>query len=136
MTIDSVPEEEDVLIMVGDWNARVGNTERSDTDSEWEGVQGCHGVGKMNESGERFLSFCAMNSLSILNTYFQKNIHKLTWQHPGNKQWHCIDYILMRQSRSATCAMMPMCCGQLSFGQITSFLDEAQTLPSIKETSD
>ena len=70
VTIDSVPEEEDVLIMVGDWNAKVGNTERSDTDSEWEGVRGCHGVGKMNESGERFLSFCAMNSLSILNAYF------------------------------------------------------------------
>lgn len=44
VTFDFVPE--DVLIMVGDWNARVGNTEKSDTDSEWEGVRGYHGVGK------------------------------------------------------------------------------------------
>ena len=35
----------------------------------WEGVREYHGVGKRNESGDRLLSFCAMDSLSILNTY-------------------------------------------------------------------
>lgn len=40
--------------MVGDWNARVGNSARNDVDSEWEVVREYHGVGKMNESGERF----------------------------------------------------------------------------------
>ena len=32
-TIDSVSDE-DILIVVGDWNARVRSTERSNTDSE------------------------------------------------------------------------------------------------------
>ena len=86
VTITSVPEE-DVLIKVGDWNARVGNPERSDTDRGWEGILRYHGVGKMNGSGEKFLSFCAMNSLSILNTYFhKKNIHKFTGA-SSNIQW-------------------------------------------------
>ena len=43
-------------------------------------------------------SWCALNSLAVMNTMFEKkNIHKYIWQHPGSKQWHCIDYIIMRQ---------------------------------------
>jgi len=39
-----------------------------------------------------------------MNTCFKKkNIHKYTWQHPGNKQWHCIDYVIMRQKQRKLC---------------------------------
>ena len=64
--------------------------------SSWDGQKGCHGVGKMNESGEALLSFCALNELVIMNTTFEKKdiqyVSKYTWEHPGSKKWHCIDY--------------------------------------------
>ena len=40
----------DVLLLVGDFNTRVGSSERQDI-SRWEGVRGYHGVGRRNESG-------------------------------------------------------------------------------------
>jgi len=50
------------------------------------------------------LTFCALNGLSVMNTWFEKSdIYKYTWQHPGSKRWHCIDYILMRQSQRKYC---------------------------------
>ena len=46
----------------------------------------------------RMVLYCALNCLSIMNTYFEKrDVHKYTWQHPGSKLWHCIDRIVMRQ---------------------------------------
>ena len=62
------------------------------------------GVGKINESGELLLSFCALNQLCVMNTMFEKKrIQQYTWQHPGTKNWHCIDYVLMRQSQHYFC---------------------------------
>jgi len=58
-----------MLILVDDFNARVGNTPREE-DSVWHGVRGYHGVGEMNESGENLLSFCAMNELVVMNAMF------------------------------------------------------------------
>jgi hypothetical protein len=41
-------------------------------------VRGCHGVGRINESGEALLSWCASNGLVVMNTvYEKKDIHKL-----------------------------------------------------------
>ena len=56
-SLNSVPKD-DLLILVGDFNARVGSTPREE-DSVWHGFRGYHGVGEMNESGESLLSFCA-----------------------------------------------------------------------------
>ena len=42
-------------------------------------------MGKMNGAGADLLSFCALNELTIMNTYLEKKeIHKFTWQHPGS----------------------------------------------------
>ena len=83
--IDGVAEE-GVLMIVGDFNARVGSSERQEEEDKWNDVLGCHGVGRINESGEALLSWCALNSLVVMNTTFEKkNIHKYTWQHPGCK---------------------------------------------------
>ena len=46
MTIDKVLER-DLLMIIGDWNARVGFQL---IDDQWEGVLGKHGLGKANEA--------------------------------------------------------------------------------------
>ena len=98
--LDQVSER-DVLVVMGDWNARVGSSVGR---GQWDGVIGRHGLGKMNEAGLFLLSFCATNNLSIMNTFFEKrDIYKQSWQHPGTKVWHCIDFILMRQSQRKKC---------------------------------
>ena len=45
---------EDVLLIVGDLNARVGSG--NDGGDEWDAVLGRRGVGQMNEAGEVLLS--------------------------------------------------------------------------------
>ena len=69
VVISSVPSN-DVLLVMGDFNARVGCVSNSTSESLWDGVQGSFGVGKINESGESLLSFCALNQLCVMNTMF------------------------------------------------------------------
>ena len=45
----------------------------------WREVRVRHGVGSCNEAGERFLEFCAVNGLTIMNTWFKKpQVHLAT----------------------------------------------------------
>lgn len=84
----------DKLILMGDFNARVGTEHLV-----WSKVIGQHGVGKMNSNGLRLLSLCAEHDLVITNTTFQmKNSLKTTWQHPRSKHWHLLDYVIVRQT--------------------------------------
>ena len=83
-TIDKVPSS-DVLLLLGDLNARVG-TSSVGGDDLWRGVRGRHGVGDCNEAGERFVEFCMVNNFAIMNTWFvKKPIHLATWKHPATK---------------------------------------------------
>ena len=91
--IKNVPEQEK-LILMGDFNARVGSDQQS-----WPSCLGPHGVGNMNENGQRLLETCAYNQLCITNTYFcTKPHHKVSWMHPRSKHWHQLDLILTRRS--------------------------------------
>jgi len=82
----------DKVIILGDFNARVGR------DFETWTVMGKHGVGKCNSNGLMLLQFCSEMGFYVGNTMFQqKNKYKTTWMHPGSKQWHMIDYVLVRK---------------------------------------
>ena len=52
------------------------------------------GLGTCNEAGERLLELCAINNLTIMNTWFKKKpVHLGTWVHPATKQAHMIDFV-------------------------------------------
>ena len=85
----------DKIILLGDFNARVGS--RSDL---WEDVIGSHGIGSMNSNGLRLLSLCSQHDLTITNTLFRmKAKYKTSWMHPRSKKWHLLDYIIVRRSQ-------------------------------------
>ena len=64
-TVVKIPAS-DVLIVLGDFNARVGSSVAED--DLWTGVCGKHGVGACNEAGMKFLEFYAVNQFTIMNT--------------------------------------------------------------------
>ena len=92
-TITTTPSK-DILIIMGDFNAKVG----SDWES-WNGTLGKFGLGESNDRGERLLNFCALNNLCITNTFFkQKKIAKeWTWESPDGTTKNKIDYILINR---------------------------------------
>lgn len=99
--VDKTPVS-DVLLLLGDFNSRVGCSAAGD--ALWRGVRGRHGIGTCNEAGERLLEFCVVNQLTIMNTCFAKKaIHLATWKHPATKQLYMIDYVLMRAEQRMSC---------------------------------
>ena len=93
-TLSSVPAS-DLLVIMGDFNARVG----SDC-SSWNSVMGPHGIGKCNENGERLLDFCASNHMTVSNTWFQhKLLHQATWFRNSDlsRPGHMIDCVLINK---------------------------------------
>ena len=60
----------DVLFIIGDWNAKVGS-------QETPGVTGNFGLGMRNEAGQRLIEFCQENALVIANTLFQQHKRRL-----------------------------------------------------------
>ena len=82
----------DKIILLGDFNARVGRDQEL-----WKGVIGKEGVGNCNSNGIHLLTLCSEHQLVITNTMFrQRNKFKTTWQHPRSKHWHLIDYAIVR----------------------------------------
>ena len=71
--------KKDVLLIIGDWNAKVGS-------QETPGVTGEFGLGMQNEAGQRLIEFCQENTLVIANTLFQQHKRRLyTWTSPDGQ---------------------------------------------------
>ena len=60
----------DVLFIIGDWNAKVGS-------QEIPGGTGKFGLGVQNEAGQRVTEFCQEDVLTIANTLFQEHKRRL-----------------------------------------------------------
>ena len=83
--------KEDVLFIIGDWNAKVES-------QETPRVIGKFGLGVWNEAGQRLIEFCQENALVIANTLFQQHKRRLyTCTSPDGQHWNQIDYILCSQ---------------------------------------
>ena len=73
--LELIPKK-DVLFIIGDGNAKVGNQETS-------GVTSKFGLGMWNEAGQRLIEFCQENALVIAKTLFQQHKRRLyTWTLP------------------------------------------------------
>ncbi|KAK0151713.1 Craniofacial development protein 2 [Merluccius polli] len=84
----------DKIFMLGDFNAQVGQNSRI-----WSGVLSRHGIGHAKSNGMRLRTLCSKHSLTITNTIFQQKAkYKASWMHPRSKDWHLIDYIIVRHS--------------------------------------
>ena len=81
----------DMIVVVRDWNAKVGNN-----NTNREEVMGKFGIGIMNDNGERLFDFCSANGFIITGTIFpHKDIHKLTWRSPDGRTVNQIDHVLV-----------------------------------------
>ena len=89
--LKSVPSQ-DKLILLGDFNARVGSEYQT-----WVGVLGRNGVGNSNSNGLQLLRTCTEHKLLITNTVFCLPLRNRTsWMHPRSKHWYLIDYVITR----------------------------------------
>ena len=81
--------KKDVLLIIGDWNAKVGS-------QETPGVTGKFGLGVQNKAGQRLIEFCQENALIIATTLFQQlKIRLYMWTSPDGQYRNQIDYILI-----------------------------------------
>ena len=89
--VNCVPRR-DMLIVAGDWNARVGPA-----DSSTKHIIGKFGLGQRCSNGDRLINFADYNHMIVTNTRFQHpRKHLLTWYSNDGRTAHQLDYILIR----------------------------------------
>ena len=83
----------DVLVIGTDSNSSMGVSTDESTNIHIC-PRGKYGLGHINNSGRRFLSYLAVNHLTAITTHFEKR-HYGTWLHPRSKKLHQIDHFLV-----------------------------------------
>lgn len=79
------------LILMGDFNAKVGEVTR-----ELPNV-GQYGLGERNEAGQTLVDFSVANDLAIMNTMFKQPLRRrYTWKSPNGLNRNQIDYIMTK----------------------------------------
>ena len=74
-----VTPKEDVLFIMGAWNAKIGR-------QEIPGVTGKFGLAVQNEAGQRLTEFCQENTLIIANTLLKQHERRLySWTSPDDQ---------------------------------------------------
>ncbi|GFN92180.1 craniofacial development protein 2-like [Plakobranchus ocellatus] len=82
-------KSQDPLIIMGDFNAKVGLEKVDD-------IVGKHGLGIRNERGEKLIEWCQTNNIIVGNTWFQQPPRrKWTWKSPGGETRNQIDYMMI-----------------------------------------
>jgi hypothetical protein len=85
------------LVVLGDFNARVGSACSSSAADSYGGAFGRHGVGERNTEGRKLLDLCAATKLSVANTFFQhRPAHKLSSCSSPNQE-HLLDFVLVQR---------------------------------------
>ena len=85
--------KKDMLIITGDWNAKVRND-----NSGWQSAMGRYGYGQRNERAEQLLEFAKLDDLLICNTRFQhKSKRKWTWKSSDDLHKNMIDFIIIQK---------------------------------------
>ena len=88
--LTNIPKK-DILIVQGDWNAKIG----PDAYPDWSGTVGKFAWGETNERGLRLLEFARLHNLTIANTLFpHKASRRTTWHAPNGQYSNQIDFIL------------------------------------------
>nr|VZI31821.1 unnamed protein product [Spirometra erinaceieuropaei] len=83
----------DKLIVLHDFSARVGTDHAA-----WRAVLGPHGLDGSKVNGLFLLRTCAEYRIILTNSYFRLPMREeTTWLHPRSRQWHLLDYVLVRR---------------------------------------
>ena len=86
--------KKDVLVALGDWNAKVCRV----VCENLQGVCGPFYKDDTNERGLRLLVFGTFNDLVLANTFCHKKAsRRWTWHRPNGQHHSQIDYILVRK---------------------------------------
>ncbi|KAK3894356.1 hypothetical protein Pcinc_001893 [Petrolisthes cinctipes] len=85
--------KKDILIIQGDWNAKVG----VDALNDWSEYCGPSSNSSTNERGFRLLEFASYNNMTLANTLgTHKESRRWTWHAPNGLHHNQIDYILVQ----------------------------------------
>jgi hypothetical protein len=85
------------LVVLGDFNGRVGSACSSSTADSYGGALGRHGAGERKTEGRKLLDPCAATKLSVANTFFKhRPAHKLSFRSSRNQE-HLLDFVLVRR---------------------------------------
>ncbi|BHF59250.1 hypothetical protein SprV_0100220700 [Sparganum proliferum] len=83
----------DKLIVISDFNVCVGIDHAA-----CRGILGPHGLDGFSNNDLLLLRTCSEHRLILTNTFFcLPEREKATWRHPRSRQWHLLDYVIIRR---------------------------------------